>query len=80
VEVVLIERVGLSDLGNTTGVDGPSSISSIDWPSTSHTCCTEVSGKVRWAKRGFACHPEHRLPSVHSFPLSYCLQPGGGTI
>jgi len=31
VEVLKIQRVGLSDLGNTSGVDGPSSI---DWPST----------------------------------------------
>jgi len=37
VEVVGIQGIGLSDSGNTSGVDGPSSTSSIDWSSTSRT-------------------------------------------
>jgi len=45
-----------------------------------HTCSTEALGKARWARRGFTCHPQHGLASIHSFALSYCLQPGGARI
>jgi len=39
-----------------------------------------VLNPARWARRRLACRPEHRLASIHSFPLSYCLQPGEGRI
>jgi len=29
-----------------------------------HACCTEAPGKARWARREFACHPEHGLAST----------------
>lgn len=32
------------------------------------------------AKKGLTCHPEHGLPSIHSFSLSCCLQLDGGRI
>jgi len=44
------------------------------------TCCTEALRKVRWARRPFICHPECGLASINFFPLSYCLQPGGGSM
>ena len=46
-------------------------------PPGPHTCCTEAPGKARWARRAFACCHKCGLASVHSFPLSCCLQPSG---
>jgi len=41
------------------------------------TCCTEIPRVVEWTRGGdFTCSPGHGLASIHSFPLSSCLQPG----
>lgn len=43
-----------------------------------HTYCTEALGRVRWARRAFACCAKQGLGSIHSFLLIYWLQPGRG--
>lgn len=75
-------KLGLSDLGDTSGVDGQSSTPSTDWLSTSKPSsrAPEAPGRARWAKREFDCHPERVLVSIHLFHLDCCLQPNGGRI
>lgn len=44
-----------------------------------HTCCVEGTwGGEADTWREYTCHPEHRLVSVLSFTVSYCLLSGWG--
>lgn len=57
----MIQEIGLSDLGDTSGVDGPSSTDCHSSSRASHLFGTEALGRVREARREFARCPERGL-------------------
>lgn len=77
-KVILILGVHFSDVENTSGVRW-AIIHIINWwVSTPRALYpgTKAFGKARWARRRFACHPNHMLASINSF-TAFCLVVGG---